>query len=267
LTPYFVVFVIYAARYAQLAATAPPPVGDPYHLDLSLQSAVATLGFYVRFLFYEETGLGSAFAALVVVALGVGMIGSDESAKRTAVFGIAAFVIMLGPVLLIPAHPDALYLYAPHFFMALAIGALFARRRIPLVLGTAVALAAVMPATWNHYRQNIINDYLARGETNRSQFNAAVRLLTPLPRATTVFVSGVEPYFNPFSSGPGVSLKTAFKDGTITVAVEKPYDELVARFCRTTEPKRFLNFAASQSSDVTKEIENSCRGPLSGGPL
>jgi hypothetical protein len=79
-----------------------------------------------------------------------------------------------------------------------------------------------------------------------------------LAQGATVFISGVEPFVNPFSHGPGKSLNTAFKDPTINVVVDRPEAELFSQFCELTGPKRFVRFTGTQGSEITAEMERSC---------
>ena len=261
LLPYLIVFATYAFWYLHLIVTNPPFSGSPYALDFSVQTILASLGFFVSTAFYGEI-IGAMAVASLIVGLAVALIAAGEEARRIAVFGLAGFVILLGPTLLLATTGDtayhSLYLYAPHFFLALVIGALCVKRIVPAVIAVALSLVVLVTPMWVSYKQNRVNFYLGRGEISRAEFFAAVRLLSPLPKGATVYVSGVEPFHNPFSSGPGLSLKTAFKDRTIDVVVEQPDEELLAQFCEQSGPKRFLRFAKTQGSEVTAEMESRC---------
>ena len=85
-------------------------------------------------------------------------------------------------------------------------------------------------------------------------------MLSPISHGASIFITGVEPFFNPFMIGPGHSLKVALGDNDLRVEVEKPEAELMAQFCATQGEKRFLRFDAARASDVTAEIAASCRG-------
>ena len=259
LVPYLAVFAICAVRYANLLTTSGPEVGNPYHLDFSVLSIVGNLGYYVRELFYAEAGGVHPLAVAGLIAgLGAGIFTADEKAQRTAVFGIAAFVIMLGPALLLPKHQDPLYLYTPHFFFALVMGALFAKRIMPSIVAAAASVAIVVAPTATHFRDYAIDWYVVKGAANQSMLKSAVGLLTPLDPRATVFISGVEPYFNPFSASSGNSLRVAFKNADLAVDVERPEADLMAKFCETPGAKRFLRFKGSQATEVTGEVEKTC---------
>ncbi len=195
----------------------------------------------------------------------LGLYAAHDRTQRTALFGVAGFLILLGPTLLLSAHRDPLYLYTPHFFMALVVGALLAGRLIPAAAAVVVSVAILLPPISIHPRKFAINFTHTKGEMNKSQFESAVRLLAPLPSGATVFIAGVEPFFNPFWNKPGSSLRTAFKDHDLVVEVEEPEAELIAKFCANTGAKRFLRFEGKKATDATDQIERSCKRAKSDG--
>jgi hypothetical protein len=193
----------------------------------------------------------------------IGFVMAKPDTRRVILFAIAAFVVLLGPTLLIPEHRQLLYLYAPHFFIALAIGSLMTGLNVRSAIPMALSCMLIVAPYWTHSRQNIVGFHLAKGETNRAQFDAAMRLLNPLEPRTTVFISGLEPFHNPFYL-PGVSsLMTAFRDQTIKVVVERPEADLASEFCRTAAPKRFLRFDGPNGAEVTSAMQTRCRDEAS----
>ncbi len=260
LWPYLVVFVVYAARYGQLLATTHAPPGSLYHLDLSPTGSLATLGFYVATMFYAASPFKLAIVAGMVAAMGVAMMVSKESVQRVALWSLATYLILLGPVLMLPWRKDPLYLYAPHFFFALVVGALIGGKLVTNLLAAVIVVGILLPPLWTHSRQDVINFYFQKGMANRAYYNSAIVSLTPLQRGARVFISGVERIFNPFWMQPGNSLNTAFKDFDLTVEVEKPEAELVAHFCAAAGAKRFLRFDGTRATDVTAEITAGCVG-------
>jgi hypothetical protein len=257
LAPYAVVFAIFAGRHAQLMAEAPSDPSDPYQLKLSILGVLQNLGFYVATLTYSVDAPAFLLAACVA-ALGLGMLQSNPMGKRLGLFGLIAFFVLLAPTLLLPARLDALYLYAPHFFAALAIASLFCKPVIGPAIAGALAIAIVALPTWTKQREHIPNFYFLRGETNRAQLLSAVDALAALPPLATVVISGVEPVFNPFWTQPGNALKLALNDQTIRVVVEKSESELVDEFCRANAPRRYLRFSGVKADDVSAEMEGRC---------
>jgi len=261
LLPYLIVFGVYAVWYSRLVLVAPVPGIDPYALNFSIPTVVASLGFQVSTAFYEKI-IGVTGVMLVIFGLGVGLAAASADARRIAVFGFAGFVILLGPTLLLATNSStgyhALYLYTPHFFLALVIGALVTRAIVPTVVAIAISLLVLITPNWVHYRQDVVGFYVSVGERSAAQFHSALRLLSPLPQGATIYISGLPTFLNPFAAGPGKSLMTAFKDPTINVVVEKPDAELLAMFCEQPGPKRFLRFAGKEGAEVTAEIQRRC---------
>jgi len=92
LLPYLIVFGVYAVWYSRLVLVAPVPGIDPYALNFSIPTVVASLGFQVSTAFYERI-IGVTGVMLVIVGLGVGLAAASADARRIALFGIAALGI------------------------------------------------------------------------------------------------------------------------------------------------------------------------------
>jgi hypothetical protein len=175
------------------------------------------------------------------------------------VLRLAGFVVMLGPTLLLSAHRHLVYLYAPHFFMALAIGALFERQdhsdryrighRDSRSRSTNVVLFS-----------RIHDRPLSKLRRNQP---GAVSACNGAAEAIEIsddrLHSGLEPFFNPFYFPPNSPIKTAFRDDTINVVVEQPEAELVDKFCAAMKPRRFLRFSEAAGEEITAQIEASCQ--------
>ena len=264
LWPYLAVFLVFAARYAQLLHASPPPGDSPYHLEWSLPSVVSSLGFYVKAIFHRESGAQPMIAGGMVVAMGAAMLLAEDRVQRAALWSLSTFVILLGPVLLLPAHLDPLYLYAPHFFLSLTIGAMLTPRVASIALVAIVVAGVTILPNGSGYRRNVIEHTLRKEEANHIMFSSAVKLLTPLPPGATVFISGVPPAFNLFSIPSGNSLNTAFRDFNLEIVTERPESELATKFCKTEGVKRFLRFQNMRPVDVTAEIAGRCDVPKQG---
>jgi hypothetical protein len=97
---------------------------------------------------------------------------------------------------------------------------------------------------------------MAVDEANQSMLASGVKALSPLPPGAAVFISGVKPFFNPFTTGN--ALRIAFKDSGLVVEVEKPDAELIAKFCETAGAKRFLQVVGTLATDITAEVAGRC---------
>ena len=258
LLPYLAVFLVYAARYAQLVGTSTWSSGDPYKPQLSVSSIATNLALYVSKLFYAETRVESIAVVVVVLMFGVGLAVANGSARRAALWGIASFIILLSPLLLLPARVDPLYLYAPHFFVALAIGALVTDRLRATAAAALVVAAILIPPIWPHPRSHIIDFYYDLGERNRALFHSAVKILERAPPGSTVFISGLEPFFNPFSTQPGNAVNVGLRQFDVKVDIEGTEGDLARRFCEAKGARYFLRADGKRLSDVTGDAESAC---------
>lgn len=260
LWPYLIVMALLAGRYVYLFASRPSsPAGSSNPYTLHPLDLFNNLAVYVGDVFYMDV-FGFYGVVAICVAILLGSVVSNAGGWRVVAVGFAGFAILLGPTLLLSNHLDPLYLYAPHFFLAIAIGGL-AGRGIPatmIALVTSVVLVVVPPGSnWN---KNITNFTLAKGQIMREQFQSFRSLLSGIPGGSTIFISGVEPYFNPFSYGPGYSIKILANDKTINAVLEKPEDQLIAEFCAAKDPKVFVAFKDSAAADTTSTVLSECQG-------
>ncbi|MEC5216784.1 putative flippase GtrA [Actimicrobium sp. GrIS 1.19] len=255
LAPYGIVFLVYLVAYARLYTMA--KIDGAYSLNLSPISILSTLWYYFGEALYHHA-VGNEVFGGIVFALVIGTGFAYKEGWRPIVFGLLGFAILLGPTLLLTAHLDTLYLYAPHFLLALAIGAMVGRQRVSTI--SAVSIAAVLLAApfYTNFRTNIVNFVLSKGEVAHAQVVAAQMLLAPIQHGETVFISGVEPWANPFSFNEGNSIRLIFLDDSIIVKTDKPESELIPEFCKTAGPKKFLRFDGGSGKDVTATLTSNC---------
>jgi hypothetical protein len=100
--------------------------------------------------------------------------------------------------------------------------------------------------------------YEVKSSMSRDQFSSFLKVTGEIARGSTIFVAGVEPYFNPFSYGPGYSVMIEKKDSSLKFVVEKPPDELKKEFCESKFPKRFVTFYGREARDETQLVSDSC---------
>lgn len=125
----------------------------------------------------------------------------SAQARRVIAVGFAGFVILLGPTLLLSAHLEVLYLYAPHFFVALAVAALLTVPGVCRLGGVAFAAALIVLPAQSKWNKTIMEFNDVKSSMIRDQFEAFDKLSAQLPRGSSVFVAGLEPYHNPFAYG------------------------------------------------------------------
>jgi hypothetical protein len=261
LWPYFVVVAMLAARYGYLLLSAPPAPGVPYRLQASVATVVTNLRFHGLTVLNRQF-LGTAGALLLLACIAAGLLAARAPARRVAAFGLLGFLVLLGPTLLLPHGPgsdyQALYLYAPHFFLALALGAILGAGALSSALALVVAVTLLFSPGWADKRASIEAYYFATGEANRSMLRSALAALGPVQPDATIVIAGVQPYFNPFSAGSGSSLKVVLRDNSLRVVMDQPDSELTDAFCQTRGPRRFLRFDGTQATDVSAETARAC---------
>ncbi len=210
-----VLLVCYAQLYRQQAGKLE---GSSYGLSLSAQGVLEGIGWYFAQAFYAFTpgsnethvGIGLLFAAAVLmVAL----------CSRVGIAALASAAILMAAVLLLGKQRHPLYLYVPHFFIALALCALFPRRRI---VGMALTLAVALLLYWpvhTGFLRDARNFVLIKGSYSKTLYYDYARLVQHGTPASPVTIAVSEAYFDPFSWGSGDALRILHADNTIKVQV------------------------------------------------
>ncbi len=265
LVPYLAVMLVCGVTYLQLfysGVSTAESSPNPYALDLF--SVADNFVFYFSRAFYvQQVGpFGPIVAAIVFLAAGVRM-----PYYKTFVFVcFCGFSLMLGPTLLLGAHQDVLYLYAPHFFLALAIGSLFLLPAFwkAIALSVSVSLVVLPPDILGF--SYLTNLYSKKTAEYREQFNSFLRAVGKIQSGSTIFIFGLETYMNPFSYGPGNSVKVAEKDSSLEFVIEKPRDVLIKEFCATQSSRYFIAFHGNDAWDETELASKSCDPAVSESP-
>ncbi|MFY2842303.1 hypothetical protein ACOTJF_11460 [Achromobacter ruhlandii] len=258
LAPYISIFVIYMASYIWIYLQMPIPETDPYRPHFSVVDIAVNLWSYMTSMFYPDI-VGRTTAAAAVVGMVITTALASLRRNGTSAWGLASFAILLGPTLLLTNHPDNLYLYAPHFFMALTLGAGFAAGRFSQLISLAVAIFVVLTPVISGQRNGVINFTLQKTEMIQAQYQFSMKHLFGAEDGTTIVVSGVEPYFNLFSYGPGDALNIAVGRKKFKVIVERPIRDLDDAFCQSPFPKRYFNFDGVTGTDITEEKVEACK--------
>jgi hypothetical protein len=253
---HLVVMGLLALRYLHLAWTS-NILGNPEdQYGLTFSSLPENLWFYWSNLWYADA-FGSGPSKVAIGMLVLGSLFSRDY-RRFALFSLFSLVVLLGPTLLLTRHLDPLYLYAPHFFSASFVGALvlfgLPGRMLSIVVGFIMVLAP-LNSTWYTNTSRFIE---SKSAMTRSQFDSLNRLIDDFEPGTTIFINGLEPYFNPFSYGPGHSLRVRDQDSSLVVRVQEESNILKTEFCQASYPRRFFSFEGSNAFDETSLISSQC---------
>ncbi len=257
LGPYLVVMLVLGSRYIYLLVGS-GLVGDSkniYGLDYS--SILGNSWVYFSKLFYSD-----AFGWIPsVVALSIMLIASLTSFEYRRMFFVCmcGFLMLLGPTLLLSNHLDALYLYAPHYFIAFSIGALCVLGWHGKLLSFAAGAILVIAPINSLWYANVSNFNDSKSSKNLHQYNSLFRVIGHFEAGSRVYIYGLEPYFNPFSYGPGNSLKIRMRDPSLSVRIEEEKEVLIAEFCSDAIPKYFISYEGFVAKDQTSTIKDYCK--------
>jgi hypothetical protein len=201
---------------------------DPYFLKFDLLTFIRGLGFYLRSMLYRQGRipiLALAAGAALLIALAIAKRG------KTVVIGAAGFLLFLFPVIFLPNHRYGFYLYAPSAFFAISWVGLareaaefirWPRARAPLAAAVALGSFLALPhRTAARQTANWTLEQTARYKQQYWQF----RWRYPALRkgAMIVFV-GFPHHDSAFIPGPCNSLKTAYRDDSISCVILKEGD-------------------------------------------
>lgn len=181
------------------------------------------------------------------------------------IFATVTYLVTMGPLLLLKSQFSELYLYTPHFFFAIicCIG-IGCSKRMSRTLSYLLVVMIIVLQSYGSFRIKQSKIHFERTEVCHEQFDIATCLLRGSDNRTTVVVSGVEPYFNPFEYGSGYSMQVALRDPTIKVLTGQHREEMQEKYCQQPSPRRYLDFLPRQSGSVqaidkTGAVEEWCQ--------
>lgn len=219
LLPILPVLIVLSLAYLRLYVRWTGPAADTrYSLNPSVGAAATKLAGYLSLMFY---GVASPRALLMgfIAIVAAGLLSRD----LPLLLGVVGFVAFLGPVLFVPQAPNGLYLYAPSFFLVLALfrlGHLAAARAIGILHGrdiaakgwfeplVAVATALLLLGRFPHIsvQKNTSAWVLAKTVQYRDELAAVMAAEPALRPGTRFLLVGFPDYFNVFDYGPCYSL-------------------------------------------------------------
>ncbi|MEO6926660.1 MAG: hypothetical protein ABI129_08305 [Rhodanobacter sp.] len=227
LAPHAAITAIYVAVYLYFYLVNRPTVvvSGAYQVSISAGTVVENLAYYLTTAFYLRdmvTFQGLWIAGLIITLLAV----AASLFSRVGRASLVAAISLLAVVLLLGNQRSPLYLYAPHFFLALALCSTRMTSKLATALTTFfVCLLVAWP--W-HTRsvQNGRNFVLSNGAYSQGLFDDYKRIMQDQPPPTQVTIAVTRPYFDPFTFGsrklgPGDALRIYYRDESIKVDVIK----------------------------------------------
>lgn len=207
--------VLYALLYRQQHAALE---SGAYGLSLTLPGLLEGIGWYFAQAFYafvpgsNETSVATGFVfAAAVVAL--------ACCSRAGIAALASSAVLMAAVLLLGQQRHPLYLYVPHFLVAVALCAPFPRRR---VADAALALAVAALLYWpvhTGFLRDARNFVLVKGGYSKTLFYDYATLAQRNKPVSPVTIAVSETYFDPFSWGSGDAVRIYHDDRSMQVRV------------------------------------------------
>lgn len=271
---FMLVSVLVVLRYAQLYLDKSSEqlfsAASDYRLAYDVFSPLKSLYWYWAEVFYKPfispVVLGLVFSVFVLICV----VGGARL-RRVYLFSAIAFATLLGPVLLFAEQRAALYLYAPHFFVALALAAALEARLPGRLLGILlIVFVSAIPFVSDWKRQSTEWMLARRGEVH-AQLESGLPILGERLKANNgnlaVFVSGVKPYVNAYVNAwavwnnlplstddlPNVDLYVLGQHTTVE------NDKFMATFCGQTKTRLYLEYVNDVAHDRTQDFAARCR--------
>lgn len=264
--PYCLVMGALGLWYLQLLLNS-PLIGGNDAYGLHIASIWDNLRYYLDTLFYENlwdpsrTVWSKVHLAIVLIAIACLFWGLWTSTNYRKVFLVAmlGFLLMLGPTLLLKNHLGELYLYAPHFFLALAIGGLFSAAPIlrwPVAVFISLLILWPLSTKWFQDKAQYFVSNIQNTAQQYTNFQVHLEKMTPGVR---IFIANI-PDWNAFEYQGGKPLKVRMQDSTLQLRTHLPDDQLVALFCQASTPKIFIRMVGNQVLDESEQVIARCRG-------
>lgn len=252
--PILVISSIYLSKYYQLFLESKSKSYDQDPYGLGVSDAIANIIYYFNQATgaFKLSGWQMGLYYLVLSFLTIHIFNSRRENAKLLVIGATGFLITLGPVILLSNQKSDLYLYAPHAFLSFCASAFFVfKRRILnstlLIFALIFVVFLVLPA------REVLNFNYQKSAYSLNVWENSLDSLRGLEPNTKVFIAGLEPYFNPFSYGPGASIKILNQDDSITSYIDYNEMDIVQQYCESAEPKLLLFFV--EEHPIANQVE------------
>ena len=219
LGPHVLVALLFATRYLLLYRQQGAALDQgAYGLSLTPAGLLQGVGWYFAQAFYafvpgsNEThvGIGLAFAACVIAI---------ACCSRLGIVSLLSAVALMAAVLLLGKQRHPLYLYVPHFFIAIALCSAFPRRRAVHLMALALVASLLYWPAHTGFLRDARNFVLIKGGYSKGLFYDYATLMQRAKPASPVTIAVSEAYFDPFSWGSGDAVRIYHDDRSIQVRV------------------------------------------------
>ena len=249
LWPHLGLTVVFVASYLALHLQQPLP--SAYAQDFS------PLGLLRSLLWYgHELAYGNAVLSVGLV-LATGLLLWQRNG--VGIFALVAALALLAAVLPLSAHRDPLYLYAPHFFVALALAALPARDARWRWLSVPMVLAVVLTPLWTGWRADTTRYLLNQGAYARQLFEDFAAWSVAHPQLAVVVIQVSRPYDSPFQYGPTPRPRPLYRVRGPGNAVKILRDDADLRVEVTTDLAEAVRLCRAWRAPLLTEVEGRLR--------
>ena len=232
---HYLILTIIGLRYLSFVPQmrASIPSNHPYYLHAGIATVWRSLAYYTALIFtLEDPG---RFAAIPL--LGVALIAIYAIIRRRSLtlFGLAAYILTLLPVSMLPNSRQPIYAYGPQIFLILAIGLFLHDLAAPWLAQVAIAAVILIGAyairTSPYFHERIAFYRNVREICTRTAREAAVQLSSIGTGARLYISSGPSPPWL-MTAGPCDYLRLAHHDRTLSCIIMKPEPELLEMYNR-----------------------------------
>lgn len=264
LWPYWLVMATLGLWYLRLLLSSPLLGGNDAY-SLRLDGVFDNVRYYLDTLFYENIwdpnrAVWSVVHVVLRLAfftlLGLGLWFSPQY-RRVFLIAILGFLLLLGPTLLLKNHLGELYLYAPHFFLAIALGGLYSAKpvlRWPTLFLIVLMIAWPLNTQWFKDAENY---YVSRIQDTEEQYQGIQKHLGEMELGEQIFIADM-PDWNTFEYKQGKPLKVMRQDDTLQLHARLPDDQLFSIYCNTSAPKVFIRIEGNQLLDQSELVNGYC---------
>jgi hypothetical protein len=241
--PLYLVTIVLIIKYFNLYkdSLSTKDENDPY--ELSIGGILKNIAYYFEHtsgLYRMEAIQRNIIMATSVFVL-IHVIRKNRSMLNVFLMGLIGFILTLGPVLLLSDQRSNLYTYAPHAFFAFCLSLFFSFKK-ELSRAVAVASLLVFSLFLSIPAKEVLNFNFQKSQYSLEVWENSQSVIQDLKPNSEIFILGLEPYFNPFSYGPGASIRILNQDSTIVTYIDQSENEILRKFCSSVNIKNLLVF-------------------------
>ncbi len=262
------IWIVFLIQYARLirVMTATIPAGNPYIIRADLDTVMESLAYYTSLIFHVE---GNPAKSHLILAISLVLVGyALYRHHRWILWALAAYLLTLLPVTIIPSTRSSYYVYAPALFLIFAIFLtvedvieLFIpnapARWFSLAASALLVVLSVFLFQRGPYFKAHVNYVL---DQRRSAEVTATDLAALLPRLQPDSWLFVDQGPNPswlLIPGPCDFLNLPLHRHSYTCILSEPADDLHKRYNAQKSPKYYMVYGLDGSLRIPTEVSSS----------